>query len=142
MRKAKTPTDPTCAKCGGVMQDTDFIADDGTGECCIPHRIGRVIPDDAPTHTPGPWTMGWEGAVREPGLGRPCVGTTGHADWVGPHGAEADARLIAAAPDLLAALRAVMGWIDTPPQGIGDRIDRDKAYSRARTILANVDGDK
>ena len=53
-------------------------------------------------HTPGPWTMGWEGAVREPGLGRPCVGTTGHADWVGPHGAEADARLIAAAPDLLA----------------------------------------
>lgn len=60
-------------------------------------------------HTPGPWTMGWEGAVREPGLGRPCVGTTGYADWVGPHGAEADARLIAAAPDLLAALTAVLG---------------------------------
>ena len=57
--------------------------------------------------TPGPWASGWIGTVGEPGLGRPCVGTVGAADWVGPEGAEADARLIAAAPDLLAALREV-----------------------------------
>ena len=79
-------------------------------------------------HTPGPWTMGWEGAVREPGLGRPCVGTTGYADWVGPHGSEADARLIAAAPDLLAALeharaRLVHTHGVNPNDGLHSEID-------------------
>ena len=83
-------------------------------------------------HTPGPWTMGWEGAVREPGLGRPCVGTTGHADWVGPHGAEADARLLAAAPDLLAALTLAMDTLATPPEG-------DTYGALERRALAIVD---
>ena len=58
--------------------------------------------------TPGPWTVGWTGTVGAPhNLGRPCVNTGGCADWVGPEGAEADARLIAAAPDLLAACEAM-----------------------------------
>lgn len=68
--------------------------------------------------TPGPWSCGWVGNVGTPGLGAPCVGTSGACDWVGPIGADADARLIAAAPDLLAACEKfvrVGGW--APPSG-------------------------
>ena len=63
--------------------------------------------------TPGPWTVGWTGTVGAPhNLGRPCVNTGGCADWVGPEGAEADARLIASAPDLLAACKALLAIVE------------------------------
>ena len=69
--------------------------------------------------TPGPWTVGWVGPVGAPhSLGRPCVGTVGCDDWVGPEGAEADAVLIAAAPDLYAALREVQRALACDRDGI------------------------
>ena len=86
--------------------------------------------------TPGPWVAGWTGNVGEPGLGRPCVGTVGAADWVGPEGAGADARLIAAAPDLYAALRGLMlgRW--------GVRIDAEDPETAAtlRAALSRAEG--
>lgn len=65
------------------------------------------------THTPGPWYV--RGCDGNPGyaMGRhiysPNEGNTGTVALVS--GSLANARLIAAAPDLLAALEAVMPWL-------------------------------
>ena len=66
-------------------------------------------------HTPGPWTYG----VPSPGANfsiyatRMSIGRLGIAsNSKRAAEGEANARLIAAAPDLLEALRQVMGWID------------------------------
>jgi hypothetical protein len=68
-------------------------------------------------HTPGPWRN-----LRRNGMGNLVVG---QADRVAPLGVadvfvssvdgadEANANLIAAAPDLLAACRALVDWYDT-----------------------------
>lgn len=74
----------------------------------------------APKHTPGPWQMRSQriqraATVEAPGRTPICV-TTGVESKV-TH--EANARLIAAAPDLLAALEAVAEfWAggDVPPE--------------------------
>jgi hypothetical protein len=63
--------------------------------------------------------------------------TGARADWDSPDFKAAGA-LIAAAPDLLAALVDVMGWIDAPPQGVGERIDRENAHDAARAAIAKA----
>lgn len=67
-------------------------------------------------HTPGPWqyndqpndrccwSFGVETVAREAGSDDPLAGIADVAE-------EADARLIAAAPDLLAALRAIVAYM-------------------------------
>ena len=75
-------------------------------------------------HTPGPWKVSYYAATRKPAH----RWTVGGYEWVEPYGAtvcemsgnperaEANAHLIAAAPDLLAALRelveAVTPWCE------------------------------
>lgn len=56
-------------------------------------------------HTPGPWHVDDDGAIRTRD-GRDVVAAFDHRVVV----ADADARLIAAAPDLLAALEAAHGY--------------------------------
>lgn len=51
--RARDPEEIRCVKCDGVMQDTDFVRDDGVGECCIGHRIGK------PPHDPDELPMVW-----------------------------------------------------------------------------------
>ena len=51
---------------------------------------------------------------------------------------DANARLIAAAPDLLDALRAMLG--DTPPAGEPGHVDFADAVKMARAALARVQG--
>lgn len=73
------------------------------------------------THTPGPWEAIPGGIVREAGKSRliaDCY-ARGFGDWRGEAQRDADAHLIAAAPNLLAALRAVewAGLEDDPDGG-------------------------
>ena len=72
-------------------------------------------------HTPGPWTVvknehseGWRLEAEIDLAGAPRLGVIGHFQsqvchdtFIGTAGAEANAKLAAAAPDLLAALEAI-----------------------------------
>ena len=76
-------------------------------------------------HTPGPWKVSYYAATRKPAH----RWTVGGYEWVEPYGAtvcemsgnperaEANAHLIAADPDLLAALRAILTWDDMWTRG-------------------------
>jgi len=90
-------------------------------------------------HTPGPWTTFrldeknyiWGGAE--------------HDIAVGTIASESDAALVVAAPDLLAALEAVLG-MNMPPAGQPGHIDwmqaaemAQRAVARARGIGQNID---
>lgn len=72
-------------------------------------------------HTPGPWTVFSPGDEAWPGIEAPEVGTSiavfenKESEYAGIQGrnreeALANARLIAAAPDMLAALEALTAW--------------------------------
>jgi len=78
-------------------------------------------------------------------------GTPGDADWrdrfCDTHwesaGDLANARLIAAAPDLLDALRALRGWATLAYRidpGIAESIDGDPCWTAARAVLAKLEG--
>ena len=92
-------------------------------------------------HTPGPWRLnaGNEtlvmGSNQRPIARAECGGIAG----IGLAEAEANARLIAAAPDLLAALEemaAVFGW-----QSPNANPTVDAAIAAARALLARIKGE-
>ncbi len=56
-------------------------------------------------------------------------------------GSYEDARLIAAAPELVEALREVLGWHDDA-DNLHKPIEVRAAYMRARALLAKIDGDE
>lgn len=107
-------------------------------------------------HTPGPWK------VFENPEGLPVVESTGpHADAVAhirwarreADGAEVDAnaRLIAAAPDLLEALRLAIQFVEKPklvdalrdlPDGWAEPVSRDATLQAARAAIAKATGGK
>ena len=73
-------------------------------------------------HTPGPWEVVPEGRAESRWIvgdkegGLDCFMRAGRIPWIKPAQADANARLIAAAPELLEALRAMLLWADTPQQ--------------------------
>ena len=78
-----------------------------------------------PNYTPGPWKYaGWD-----------SVKCDVYQDSTAPHGRdkiaevirEADAALIAAAPDLLEACSAWMDWMDGPGDGTDKTIEEEEA---------------
>lgn len=85
-------------------------------------------------HTPGPWETGsrmtrvevWPKGWNVPMLVADC-----HPK--GLHCADneqervANARLIASAPELLAALRRALGWLETHPSIVGVALDESRA---------------
>lgn len=77
-------------------------------------------------HTPGPWQQG---------DGYNAHATTVHikSTLIAKAETEADARLIAAAPDLLAALARAVAWCDEH----GDT--RHEWYADARAVIANLE---
>jgi hypothetical protein len=82
----------------------------------------------AAKHTPGPWTVGdwkgWSAMVRDgngDGICIPCTGRGGTND--------ANARLIAAAPELLEIVRDVQDY------------SFSKFSGRIRDVLAKIDGE-
>lgn len=83
------------------------------------------------SHTPGPWTV----TQRHVGVHRMhyiiFAGGKKLTDWVGDYDGEANACLIAAAPDLLAALKALtLGLTDDPRP----------AVKRAIVAIAKAEG--
>lgn len=93
-------------------------------------------------HTPAPWRLnaGNEtlvmGSNQRPIARAECGGTSG----IGLAEAEANARLIAAAPELVEALLGVIdcaGLTALP----GYRLELDQAVSNARALLARIKGE-
>jgi hypothetical protein len=80
----------------------------------------------------GPW---WVEPAEGGGDGYEVHDGYGHTAtvWGEPDVALANARLIAAAPDLLAELRALIPWSDKPVQGWG-------IYQRAAELIAHIEG--
>ena len=106
------------------------------------------------THTPGPWTAaknehseGWRLEAEIDLAGAPRLGVIGHFQsqvchdtFIGTAGAEANAKLAAAAPDLLAALEGIAlgGCCQTP----GCSPDDPKCDAMAaRTAIAQAKGE-
>ena len=90
-------------------------------------------------HTPGPWTIA-DGESRRVYLinhGRDAVGETVYTETRNP----ADARLIAAAPDLLAALKGILREHDALQMAEGRTGDRWPAATRARAAITKATGE-
>lgn len=92
-------------------------------------------------HTPGPWEVASPAMTSDR-----CVRDVAHREWIcGPIDGNtvtesaANARLIAAAPDLLAALRRVMEIIDA-----GDDLSNEAFYgvehAQFRAAIARAEG--
>jgi hypothetical protein len=89
-------------------------------------RALRALTIDAPLHTPGPWS--WQASAAH-GYRIRTTASTSNAQWGSGDVAvvffagngrsteqcKADARLIAAAPDLLRVAELVMSWLDEEP---------------------------
>lgn len=81
-------------------------------------------------HTPGPWVVvqhpdGWTIQNRATGAGACVASQYGDSN-------EANARLIAAAPDLLAALKDAVNWLDD--------FDDNETLTAARAAILKAEG--
>lgn len=92
-------------------------------------------------HTPGPWSF-WHDTCakcREDGTAEFCIdGPPG-----GSHGqfsSEADARLVAAAPDMLEALKAITELHGEQSSVGHDRERSMNVYCRAQAAIAKAEG--
>lgn len=99
----------------------------------------------APTNTPGPWKVSVSPSllktrciVREERQGTRLLSR--HVATVSVHGPdgenEANAHLLAAAPDLLAACKQAVEFLDNGPGGTG----MDAACVRVRAAIAKAQG--
>lgn len=96
-------------------------------------------------HTPGPWI------VLEPPHGLPEVWQFGKAECITDRVFNDNARLIAAAPDLLGTLGNLVEWLQhcgldkTPPGGVGPFVHEGVEYSviaDARAAIAKATGEQ
>jgi len=104
-------------------------------------------------HTPGPWWLG-----RDPSHFGSLTSITGGSDSTGGirsvaevggldiDEAEANARLIAAAPDMLEALHDVLRYCVTP-SGLPDKNkgrtpEQDAAMAKAKAAIAKAEGNQ
>lgn len=89
-------------------------------------------------HTPGPWTQGWSktgiDCVWIDGKVEPVIGMGDDDDWI-DCGTEANARLIAAAPELLEALQEIVAAAD----GAG-WAQLDATLANARAVIPKATG--
>ena len=97
------------------------------------------------THTPGPWRVQGkylEGGEYAPGM-RLLIGVInshrfGSADRVPKKDEQdANARLIAAAPRMLDALREIDAWYDLIKQNYPEMV---RPFTRARALLREIEG--
>ena len=92
-------------------------------------------------HTPGPWKMGFNFTNEQAIIGKDGV-VVADASWTGGSGCElsidnpADAKLIAAAPELLEALIECEYMIDHCLFGC----DAENAKAKARAAIAKATG--
>jgi hypothetical protein len=100
-------------------------------------------------HTPGPWMFAPSNSAnvaghvvprpRPDGIGLVTnIATIRPHKW-GAHEVEANARLIAAAPELYEALERTMNWLASYPGG--GTMGIDGPYEQARAALAKAKGE-
>jgi hypothetical protein len=98
-------------------------------------------------HTPGPWSFEPASKIGEHWAAGAAHGVTANDNkdrWRGyvtnvlanSPNAEANARLIAAAPELLEALQALLAWAETKPT----RLDDDRLQAAAALAIAKATG--
>ena len=106
----------------------------------IPPRFGFI---DMKTHTDGPWSANLNGLSRDKqdapqwNVGKTCECLVILPNRSTPEETEANAHLIAAAPDLLAALEDCANWLS---RSVRDD-DREMAED-ARAVIAKAKGDE
>ena len=104
-------------------------------------------------HTPGPWRTyyergrGWSIVSSDR-----FVANAGNPMSIPTRQDEADARLIAAAPEMMEALRDCAAWAEDLAYELGDRIaevigesnriELAEAADKARALIAHIDGYK
>jgi hypothetical protein len=86
-------------------------------------------------HTPGPWVQDRYGSLVGSDSKQVVVWGLGIAHGQRNATAEANARLIAAAPELLEALKSIVGWIEEGGYGAEATIERC-----ARAAMAKAEG--
>lgn len=106
-------------------------------------------------HTPGPWHYDWtqkvNGVIQSYAVGpaRRPLDEIDHIDTIvevdnDTNNAEANARLIAAAPELLEALEQSLDWtvdfIESGDAGFWD-VDKDENVIRMRSAIAKAKGE-
>lgn len=106
------------------------------------------------THTPGPWTVcsdcGYLAIRQDPFAALSDVKTrkTLNVATIETEDGEANARIIAAAPELLAALKGTVNMLDTLEAANADLyarlpgIHKTLAYCNARAALSKAEGAK
>lgn len=106
------------------------------------------------THTPGPWNLGGVSNPRtDPrySIWGPTPPGKQSGEWIAKDVAKANARLIAAAPELLAALKAILEAFDRrvfvrnvrhddDPNWAIDLIPHLAALANAQTAIAKAEG--
>jgi hypothetical protein len=95
-------------------------------------------------HTPGPWEVVPEDRAESRWIigdeeGGSIASCEPAGPWITSAQADANARLIAAAPDLLAVLRDMLLWADTPQQEASPSWIIG-ACERARAAIAKAGG--
>ena len=91
-------------------------------------------------HTPGPWRVGIRPGPIVYGQQGEQVANL-HVPMVESDENKANARLIAAAPELLAALDAIVRQMDQGGQGSTQVFNRDACIQRARAAIAKARGE-
>lgn len=103
------------------------------------------------SYTAGPWTVSLDYDPEGFKTGYARVVTPNHTDpeegWVSDYVSEADARLIAAAPELLESAKRLvvfaelaLGCIDFPEQAPGRFTECSEAISKAHATIAKAEG--
>lgn len=100
--------------------------------------MNAMSPKNTQKHTPGPWIF--DGAVGDDYLVSAQVCPEESASYIAPVGtvdgdwaaSEANARLIAAAPELLEALKAALPALEY--------LDDEEALKVARAVIAKAEG--
>lgn len=96
-------------------------------------------------YTPGPWHTGGDGRIVYNAAGwAVCNAVTFHQRHQGDED-RANARLIAAAPELLATLEGLERWFDTDQEILDamspdERADHERQFGKIRAAIANAKG--
>lgn len=90
-------------------------------------------------HTPGPWAVADVGEVVVCATGRTLCDVYS-SPTTGDEQADADARLIASAPTMLAVCEGLAAW--WMKDGISGNSTLDELASQARTVLRDLEGTK
>lgn len=91
-------------------------------------------------HTPGPWALSKDGSSERKNQANCIQGADGTLIVYGQAN-DADARLIASAPDLLCELKRVMSWIDNWSPEFSNDPDWPTDRDAARAAIAKATGE-